>query len=1153
LCPSCSQPATAGKRFCGECGAALLPRCPACGALAPPGKRFCEDCGGPLDLLAAAQSPAPAAPSRPPDALASAEIATRPGAARAGTAPLAERRQLTVLFCDVAGSSALAERLDPEDLRDLLRAYQDACAEVIARFEGHLARVVGDGLLVYFGYPHAHEDDAQRAVRAALGIVEALGWLNARLAEEQRSQGAQMQGEQLAVRLGIHTGLVVVGDMGDADRRDPQAVLGAVPNVAARLQDLAPPNGVLMSAVTHHLVAGYFACTPLGSQTLKGMVQPLEVFRVLHESMARSRLDAAGPRGLTPLVGRHQELGLLRERWEQVQDGLGQVVILSGEAGIGKSRLVRQLQEHVAADPQAWLTPCQCSPYFQHSALYPFIDLLERVVLQFTRDESPAAKLRKLEGFLAQYGLDLPETVPLFADLLSLPLSQGYASLDLSAEQERQRTLQAVVNLLLRRAARQPVLFVMEDLHWADPTTLEALGLLVDQAPLARILALWTCRPEFTAPWTGRAHGTHLTLSRLTRRQVAEMVAQVTGEKPLPAEVHAQIVERTDGVPLFVEELTRTVLESGLLRATEERFELTGPLPPLAIPATLHDSLLARLDRLGEAKEVAQLAAALGREFSYELLAAVAPWEEPVLRAALARLVEAELLYQRGLQPEVTYTFKHALIQEAAYQSQLKSRRQQVHRRIAEVLAARLPETAATQPELLAHHYTEAGLAAEALPCWYRAGRQAVERSAYVEGISHLGRGVALVPGLPDTPQRAWQELDLQVALGLASLVTKGYTAMEVEQAYSRARDLCHQVGDVPRLVPILRGIWAFHHVRGAQQTTRELSSEMLRVAEEQGDPEQLLTAHYVCGQVDFWGGGLATGRAHLEQCVALYERWYTPQRQRLHLLTYGQDFGMMGLEYLASTLALQGYVEQALVRHDAVMATAQEAGHPFTHVHCLVAGMPVRRVRREAPAAQHAMEMAAGLATEHRFPDMLATAQAYHGWALCMQGHVDQGLAELHRGIEAPGQRGADQILMLSLSLLAEVHMFLGQTEEGLAAVANAAGLIDRTGQSVYLAELHRLRGELLLEQDAAAAEDCFAQALAVSREQGAHAFELRAALSLSRLWHRQGKTAQAHAVLAECYSWFTEGFDTADLQAAGALLDELGGTPTSPSGGRT
>jgi class 3 adenylate cyclase len=658
--------------------------------------------------------------------------------------PDAERRQLTVLFCDLVDSTVLASQLDPEDWREVVRAYQSTCAAVIQRYDGHIAQYLGDGLLVYFGYPQAHEDDAQRAVRAGLGMVEAMGQLNARLSQEQ--------GVYLAMRLGIHTGLVVVGDVGGGVRHE-QLALGETPNLAARLQGLAAPNTVVISAATVPLLGGFFACQSLGTPLLKGVAQPLEVYQVLYERTAHNRLEAVGSASLTPLVGRESEVALLRERWAQVKEGFGQVVLLSGEAGIGKSRLVQVLAEQVTAEPQAWLTPCQCSPYYQHTALYPLIELLEREVLRFDREESTEQKVSKLGGFIVQYDLPPAEAVPLFAALLSLPLTADYPALALAPEQQKQKTLHALVTILLKIAAQQPLLFVMEDLHWVDPSTLELLTLLVDQGPTTRIFALMTCRPDFHPPWTGRSHVTHVTLARLPRRQAAEMTRRVAHGKALPAEVVAQVAAKTDGVPLFVEELTKMVLESDLLQEREHCYELTGPLPALAIPATLHDSLMARLDRLATVKALAQLGATLGREFAYELLQAVAPWDEGTLQQGLHQLVAAEFLYQRGVPPQATYVFKHALIQEAAYQSLLKSTRQQYHQRIAQVLAAQFPETAETQPELLAHHYTEAGLLAQAIPYWQQAGQRALERSAALEAVAHLTQGLAVLGTLPDTPQ----------------------------------------------------------------------------------------------------------------------------------------------------------------------------------------------------------------------------------------------------------------------------------------------------------------------------------------------------------------------------------------------------------------
>jgi class 3 adenylate cyclase len=574
----------------------------------------------------------------------------------------AERRQLTVLFCDLVDSTPLARQLGPEDYREVVRVYQATCGDVIQRFDGYIAQYLGDGLLVYFGYPQAHEDDAQRAVRAGLAMRDAMASLAKQVAVDKSIR--------LAVRLGIHTGLVVIGAIGSGERQEALAI-GDTPNIAARLQGLAAPDTVIVSDATWHLVQGYFAGHDLGSQVLKGVQAPIRVYRVLGTSGAQSRLDVVRPRGLTPLVGRVQEVELLLERWAQVREGIGQVVLLEGEAGIGKSRLVQVLKEHVAGAGHAWLE-CQGSPYYQHTALYPLTELLVRCLLPEAQEATATQKVQHLEEFLVQHGLPLAETVPLFALLLSLSLPATYTPVQGSPEQQRQQTLHALLDLLLRLAAEQPLLLVMEDLHWVDPSTLAWLSLLVDQGPTTRILALCSYRPDFCPPWTEGAHLTQVTLARLPQQQAIELTHRVAQGKALPAEVMAQIVTKTDGVPLFVEELTKAILESGLLQEQEDHYALTAPLPPLAIPVTLHDSLLARLDRLGAAKGLVQLGATLGREFSYALLQAVAPWDEATIRRELQQLVAAELLYQRGVPPQATYVFKHALIQEAAYQSLLK-------------------------------------------------------------------------------------------------------------------------------------------------------------------------------------------------------------------------------------------------------------------------------------------------------------------------------------------------------------------------------------------------------------------------------------------------------------------------------------------------
>jgi class 3 adenylate cyclase/predicted ATPase len=1046
--------------------------------------------------------------------------------------PDAERRQLTVMFCDLVDSTALSSQLDPEDLREVVRAYQETCAKVIARFEGHIAQYLGDGLLVYFGYPLAHEDDARRAVQAGLGMVDALGQLNTRLEQER--------GVRLAARLGIHTGLVVVGDVGGGTRQE-QLALGETPNLAARLQGIAAPNTLVISAATFQLLGGFFACQPLGTPLLKGQAQPLAVYRVLYESMARSRLEAAASTGLTPLVGREQEVGLLLERWTQVKEGVGQVVLLSGEAGIGKSRLVQVLQEQVATEPQAWLTPCQCSPYYQHTALYPMIELLERVALRFEREEAPPQKLRKLEGFLVQYGLPLAEAVPLFAALLSLPLPAAYAPLTVSPEQQKQQTLQALLTMLLHIATQQPVLFVMEDLHWVDPTTLELLTLLVDQGPTARILALFTFRPDFSPPWTGRVHVTQVTLHRLTRRQAAEMAGRVVRSKMLPAEVMEQVVAKTDGVPLFVEELTKMVLESGLLQEHEDHYALTGPLPPLAIPTTLHDSLMARLDRLAAVKGLAQLGATLGREFSYALLHAVSPWDEDTVRRGLHQLVEVEFLYQRGVPPQATYLFKHALIQEAAYQSLLRSTRQQYHQRIAQVLEAQFPETAATQPELLAHHCTEAGLTEQAVVYWQRAGERASQHSAHKEAIAHLSKGLALLATLPDTPQRAQQELLVQTTLGPALMAVKGQAASEVEHAYTRARELCQQVGDTPQLFPTLWGLWRFYSQRAQHQMSCEIGEQLLTLAQRAQDPALLLQAHHALWPTLCYLGEFVRVRTHVEQGIALYD----PQQHHAQALLYGgHDPGVCCQNYTSWALWALGYPDQALQWSDKALSLAGKLAHPFSTADALAAATVLHQLLRAGQMVHERAEALIALATEQSFLLHRARGMVLRGWALCVQGQSAEGMRQIHQGLKAYQSLGAERSGSHFLALLAETAGDRGQTAEGLAMVAQGLVAVHKTGESFYEAELYRLQGTLLLRQDtpdAAQAEASFQQALAVARRQQAKSLELRAAMSLARLWHQQGKCAAARALLAPIFGWFTEGFDTADLQEAKTLLEAL------------
>jgi predicted ATPase len=783
---------------------------------------------------------------------------------------------------------------------------------------------------------------------------------------------------------------------------------------------------------------------------------------------------------------------------------------------------------------------CRASPYYQNTALYPVTDLLQRV-LRWQPEDTPHEKLSKLEALLSRYNLALAEAVPLCAALVALALPDDrYPPLTFTPQRQRQKTLETLLAILLAEAARQPVLFIVEDLHWVDPTTLEFLTLLIDQGPTVPILTVLTCRPEFQAPWGARAYITPMVLPRLSPPQVETMVVRLTDEKVLPPEMLQQLLVKTDGVPLFVEELTKTVLESGFLRAAHDRYELAGTLPPLAIPTSLHDALMARLDRLATVKSIAQLGATLGRQFPYALLQAVAQLDETTLRHALGQLVQAELLYQRGMPPQATYLFKHALIQDVAYQSLLKSTRQQYHQRIAQVLTEHFPEIAETQPELLAHHYTEADLTEQAIPYWQQAGQHASERSAHLEAINHFTTGIELLKPLPETPEHTQRALTLYIALGAALQMAKGNAAPEVEDAYTRARTLCQQVGETPELVPILLGLNRFYGTRAQLHTAREIGETLLRLAQRVHDPVLVVIAHYVLGQTWFWLGALPVARQHLEEGIARY----TPEQSHTPVFRMGPHPAISCRYYAAVTLWLLGYPAQTLAHiHDA-LALAHELSHSFSLASARWWAAWVYQLRRDVPAVYEQAEAAVALATEQGFPLWTAIGMSFHGWAVAMQDQGEAGMTQVHQGIAAWRATGAELVLPCLYTLLADVSDYLGHPEDGLQALAEAHTLVEQHEERLWEAEVYRLRGVLLLRQPGTPrveAEAWLQRALDVARRQGAKSLELRAAMSLARLWQHQGKRAEAHELLAPVYGWFTEGFDTADLQEAKALLEEL------------
>jgi class 3 adenylate cyclase/predicted ATPase len=1011
-----------------------------------------------------------------------------------------------VLFCDLVGSTEIAARLDPEEWREVVTGYHRAATEAITRFGGYVAQYLRDGVMAYFGWPEAHDNDGERAARAGLAILEGVLKLN---------HGST--GPKLAARVGIDSGAVVVGAGADKDTD----VFGKTPNIAAQLQATATPGTVLITAVTHRLISGLFVVETLGPRALKGITTTLEVFQVIRPTGVRGRLGAA--RGLTPFVGREEELQLLLSRWERTRENQGQLALIIGEPGIGKSRLVAEFHDRIRDAPHIWMESAG-EQFFENTPFHAFIEMLSQW-LQLQDAANTEEQCERLERALAAAGLKVAEIAPMIADLLQLPAGERYPASTLTAEQKRRRLLAALNGWVLGAAKVQPLVMVVEDLHWLDPSTLELLQLLAEQGAMVPLMLLYTARPEFRASWPMRTHHSQITLNRLSARNVREMVALVAARHALASDSVEAVVERAVGVPLFVEELTRTVLESGSARGSGR-----------GIPATLHDSLMARLDRLGPAKEVIQIGAVIGSEFSYGLLHAVHPITDEELQGAIHSVTDAELVYVRGILPDATYQFKHALIRDAAYEALLRSRRKELHSRIADVLVGQFPDRVSSTPELLAHHYTEAGLIEQAIPYWQRAGRRASERSANTEAISHFSKGLELLKYTPDSGERIQQELRLQMALAVSLMAVKGYAAPEVGKAYARALELCRQVDEIPRLLSVIGGLLAFNMMRGELRTARELGEQLLRLAEKR--PPSLTYAHQQMGEVLFYIGELPQAREHLERAIALYDN---PRRR---LLSPINDPGVMCLSIAAITLFVLGYPDQALKRIQESRTLAEELSHPFSLAFALNCAAWLYQFRREVAATQEQAEALIALSRDHAFTLREAVGVTFRGWALAKQGRTEEGIAQIRQGLSATQATGAEVWQPSFLTFLAEAYGDSGQPEEGLTALTEAFDHAGRTGCAVNEPVLHRLKGELLLmkgESSTAQAESCFQRAIEIAREQGAKSWELRATMSLARLLRDTGRRDEAHSTLAEIYNWFTEGFDTADLKEAKVLLDEL------------